>query len=34
MSSSYQGYTYGFVIRFVDSEDLKAYAPHPAHQPV
>ena len=34
MSSSHQGYTYGFVIRFVDSEHFKAYAPHPAHQPV
>ena len=34
MSSSHQGYTYGFVIRFVDSGHFKAYAPHPAHQPV
>jgi len=25
---------YGFVMRFVDVEHLKAYAPHPAHQVV
>ncbi len=29
-----QGYTHGFVMRFVDAEHLKAYAPHPAHQVV
>ena len=29
-----QGYTYGFVMHFVDAEHLKAYAPHPAHQVV
>ena len=29
-----QGYTYGFVMRFVDAEHIKAYAPHPAHQVV
>jgi hypothetical protein len=26
------GYTYGFEIRFTDSDALKAYAPHPAHK--
>ena len=31
MSTSNQGYTHGFVMRFVDAEHLKAYAPHPAH---
>src|SRR5437763_9597856 len=34
MSNENQGYTYGFVMRFVDSERLKAYATHPAHQVV
>ncbi len=34
MSNSNQGYTHGFVMRFVDAEHLKAYAPHPAHQVV
>jgi Stress responsive A/B Barrel Domain len=34
MSNNNQGYTYGFVMRFVDAEHLKAYAPHPAHQRV
>jgi antibiotic biosynthesis monooxygenase (ABM) superfamily enzyme len=34
LSSHNQGYTYGFVMRFVDAEHLKAYAPHPAHQVV
>ncbi len=29
-----QGYTYGFVMRFVDVEHLRAYAPHPTHQAV
>lgn len=29
-----QRYTYGFVMRFVVSEHLKAYAPNPAHQVV
>ena len=29
-----QGYTYGFIMRFVDAEHLKAYASHPAHQAV
>jgi hypothetical protein len=32
--SNNQGYTHGFVIRFVDAEIYKGYAPHPAHQPV
>ena len=34
MSTYNQGYTHGFVMRFVDAEHLKAYAPHPAHQVV
>ena len=34
MSNYNQGYTYGFVVRFVGAEHLKAYAPHPAHQVV
>ncbi len=29
-----KGYTHGFVMQFVDSEALSAYAPHPAHQTV
>jgi hypothetical protein len=32
MSNYNQGYTYGFLMRFVDTDHLKAYAPHPAHQ--
>lgn len=31
-SSNNHGYTYGFEMRFLDEEHLKAYAPHPAHQ--
>lgn len=31
-SGNHQGYTYGFVMHFVDREHLKAYAPHPAHR--
>lgn len=34
LSANHQGYTYGFVMRFVDEEHLHAYAPHPAHQVV
>lgn len=34
LSANHQGYTYGFVMHFVDKEHLKAYAPHPAHQVV
>jgi heme-degrading monooxygenase HmoA len=34
LSANHQGYTYGFVMRFVNKEHLKAYAPHPAHQVV
>ncbi len=34
LSVNHQGYVYGFVMRFVDAEHLKAYAPHPAHQVV
>ncbi len=33
-SVNHQGYTYGFIMRFVDEEHLKAYAPHPAHRVV
>jgi Stress responsive A/B Barrel Domain len=33
-SMNHQGYTYGFVMHFVDGEHLKAYAPHPAHRVV
>jgi Stress responsive A/B Barrel Domain len=32
MSNYNQGYTYGFVMKFVDVEHLKLYALHPAHQ--
>ena len=32
MSNYNQGYTYGFVMKFVDVEHLKSYALHPAHQ--
>jgi hypothetical protein len=32
MSNYNQGYTYGFVMKFVDAEHLKLYALHPAHQ--
>ena len=31
-SANHRGYTYGFVMHFVDREHLKAYAPHPAHK--
>jgi len=34
LSVNHQGYVYGFVMRFVDEEHLKAYAPHPVHQVV
>jgi len=34
LSVHHQGYVYGFVMRFVNAEHLKAYAPHPAHQVV
>ncbi|MBV8694755.1 MAG: Dabb family protein [Chloroflexi bacterium] len=34
LNNSNQGYTHGFVIRFVDTNVYKGYAPHPAHQPV
>jgi hypothetical protein len=34
ISEKHQGYTYGFIMRFVDETHLQAYAPHPAHQPV
>jgi hypothetical protein len=33
-SMNHQGYTHGFVMRFVDSDHLKVYAPHPAHRVV
>ncbi len=32
MSDFSQGYIYGFVMRFVDTEHFTAYAPHSAHQ--
>jgi len=32
--SNNQGYIYGFAMQFADREDLKVYAPHPAHQVV
>jgi hypothetical protein len=31
MSNFNQGYTHGFVMRFIDIEHLKAYASHSAH---
>ncbi len=34
VSANHHGYTYGFIMRFVDKDALKAYAPHPAHQRV
>lgn len=34
LSDYNQEYTYGFVMRFIDSKHLKAYAPRPAHQVV
>ncbi len=33
-SNVHQGFTYGFVMQFVDAESLRAYAPHPDHQMV
>ncbi len=32
LSVNDQGYTYGFIMHFVDEEHLRAYAPHPAHR--
>ena len=32
VSKNHQGYTHGFIIRFVDNNHLKAYAPHEAHR--
>jgi Ca2+-dependent lipid-binding protein len=32
--SNNKGYSYGFVMQFIDGEHLKAYGPHPAHQAV
>ncbi len=34
ISKNHQGYTHGFIMRFVDEAHLQAYAPHPAHLPV
>jgi len=34
LSVKHQGYTYGFVMKFVDEEHLRAYAHHPAHRVV
>ena len=33
-SMNHQGYTYGFIMHFVDRDHLTAYAPHPAHRVV
>jgi hypothetical protein len=33
-SARAQGYTHGFVVRFVDRSALDRYVPHPAHQEV
>jgi hypothetical protein len=34
LSVNHQGYSFGFILQFVDTEHLKAYALHPAHQVV
>jgi Stress responsive A/B Barrel Domain len=34
LSMNQQGYSYGFIMHFIDVEHLKAYAPHPAHRVV
>jgi hypothetical protein len=34
LAENLQGFSYGFVMRFVDAEHLKAYATHPAHEVV
>jgi len=34
LSMNQQGYTYGFIMHFIDAEHLRAYAPHPAHRVV
>ena len=34
MSGNHQGYTYGFVLQFVDAEHLNVYARHPTHRAV
>jgi riboflavin synthase len=31
-SINHQGYTYGFIMHFIDRDYLTAYAPHPAHR--
>jgi len=33
-NGSNQGYTYGFIMRFVDEEHFQAYFPHPEHKAV
>jgi len=33
-NTSNQGYTYGFIMRFVDQEHFQAYFPHPEHKAV
>lgn len=33
-AGNHRGYTHGFIIQFVSDEYFRAYAPHPAHQPV
>ncbi len=32
--SNNKGFSYGFIMQFVDADHLKAYAPHPAHKVV
>ncbi len=32
--SNNKGFSYGFIMHFVDNEHLKAYAPHPDHRVV
>lgn len=34
LSANHRGYTYGFVMHFMDKQHLKDYAPHPAHRVV
>ncbi len=34
LSRLHQGFTYGFVMQFVDAQSLRTYASHPDHQGV
>jgi hypothetical protein len=34
LSRNHKGYEYGFIVHFADETLFRAYAPHPAHQPV